>query len=189
MVSGGATPIGSRPVSTFGNPLVFKPSAAALRKAIERVEVSKVPKAVEEGDDGGYDVVRPRGEQQGGTSMECEVPLGVPLGDASSRTHKTGAEPMESEEPDYEELFYSAAEDVPVAVEPVYAVPMKKKLRDKLINVIGSVGGGGGGSSSGGSSGDVSQDRTPLPTPRNGFAIHYNITLQPNQFFSAIGTA
>ena len=194
MVSGGATPIGSRPVSTFGNPLVFKPSAAALRKAIERVEVSKVPKAVEEGDDGGYDVVRPQGErQQSGTSMECEVPLGVPLGDASSRTHKTGAEPMESEEPDYEELFYSAAEDVPAAVEPVYAVPMKKKLRDKLINVIGSVGGGGGGggggSSSGGSSGDVSQDRTPLPTPRNGFAIHYNIALQPNQIFFAIGTA
>ena len=42
MVSGGSTPIGSRPVSTFGNPLVFKPSAAALRKAIEKVEVSKV---------------------------------------------------------------------------------------------------------------------------------------------------
>ena len=108
---------------------------------------------------------------------------------------------MESGEPEYEELFYSAAEDVPAASmasprqprrsemsseqsavtaeEPVYAVPMKKKLRDKLINVIGGVGGsgggGGGGSSSGGSSGDVSQDRTPLPTPRNGLAIHLDL--------------
>ena len=150
MVSGGSTPIGSRPASTFGNPLVFKPSAAALRKAIEKVEVSKIPKAVDEGhgiddDDGGYDVVRP----QGGPSMES--------GDSSRRV----VEPMESGEPDYEELFYSAAEDVPASPrqprrsdmssekstvtveEPVYAVPMKKKLRDKLINVIGGVGGGG----------------------------------------------
>ena len=190
MVSGGSTPIGSRPASTFGNPLVFKPSAAALRKAIEKVEVAKIPKAVDEGhgidhdvDDGGDNVVRP----QVGPSMESGV---------SSRR----VEPMESGEPDYEELFYSAAEDVPAASmpsprqprrsemsseqsavtaeEPVYAVPMKKKLRDKLINVIGGVGGsggGGGGSSSGGSSGDVSQDRTPLPTPRNGLAIHLDL--------------
>ena len=183
MVSGGSTPIGSRPVSTFGNPLVFKPSAAALRKAIEKVEVSKVSKAIEEVpridvDDSGYDIVRPKGENPRGTSMECEVPLGDP---SSSRMQKKGAEPMESEDPDYEELFYSAADEVvaPAAEEeePVYAVPMKKKLRDRLINVIGSVGGsgsgGGGGSSSGGSSGDVSQDRTPLPTPRNGCAIRF----------------
>ena len=215
MVSGGSTPIGSRPVSTFGNPLVFKPSAAALRKAIEKVELSKVPKAskavrasgsaaIEEGrvlnvDDNGYDVVRP----SGASMMECEVKgnvvmrsSGVPLGEASSRMHhETGIEePMESEEPDYEELFYSAGEDDVVVVppstataaakeeeEPVYAVPMKKKLRDRLINVIGSVGGGGGGSSSGGSSGDVSQDRTPLPTPRNGLAIHV-IPEDPNTY-------
>ena len=197
MVSGGSTPIGSRPASTFGNPLVFKPSAAALRKAIEKVEVSKIPKAVNDchgidDDDGGYDVVRP----QGGPSMES--------GDSSRRV----VEPMESGEPDYEELFYSAAEDVPTASmaspkqprrselssekstvtaeEPVYAVPMKKKLRDKLINVIGGVGssGGGGGSSSGGSSGDVSQDRTPLPTPRNGLAIHLLFWGPFNHYFA-----
>ena len=157
MVSGGSTPIGSRPMSTYGSgPLVFKPSAAALRKAIEKVEVSKAGEGVAREDRHGLgvdgNVVRPS-ETTEATPAPSEEPL-------SSRRSRVAAEPMDSEEEeeetDYEELFYSVAEDV--AEEPIYAVPKKKKLREKLINVIGSVGGGGGGGS---------QERAPLPTPRN----------------------
>ena len=179
MVSGGSTPIGSRPMSTYDGPLVFKPSAAALRKAIEKVEVSKPGEGVAREDRHGLgvddSVVRPR-HPACDTSMECEAspaPSEEPLSSRrSNREVRASAttEPMDSgeeeeEEADYEELFYSVAEDdaPPSAEEPVYAVPKKKKLRDKLINVIGSVGGGGGGAS-----GVGSQERAPLPTPRNG---------------------
>ena len=165
-----STPVGSRPASIYGSAVVFKPSAAALKKAMEKLEKRKetegtlppppprLPESVEE-----WNRASP---MDAASSNEAQQEENILLADRRSQESRGSSSvssidnnaptPMDvpDQQPDTPTPFADASLSAAPNKYAIYAKPIK--LKDRLLGAINN---------SGTNLADESQHQTPVMRP------------------------